>query len=38
MPLTGKPMKDTHAYSLKEVKAMRKVLPEPIRTASPWRH
>ena len=33
LPRTGKPTKETHAYSLKEVKAMRKVLPEPIRTA-----
>lgn len=33
LPRTGKPMHETHAYSIEEVHAMLKVLPEPVRTA-----
>lgn len=33
LPRTGKPMQDTYAYSLDEIQAMLKVLPEPARTA-----
>jgi integrase len=32
-PRSGKPMQNTHAYSLNEIQAMIKVLPEPARTA-----
>lgn len=33
LPRTGKPMADRHPYTLKEIHAMLKVLPEPARTA-----
>jgi integrase len=33
LPRTGKPMADRHAYTVKEIHAMIKVLPEPARTA-----
>jgi integrase len=33
LPRSGKPMENTHAYSLDEIQAMLKVLPEPSRTA-----
>jgi integrase len=33
LPRNGTPMQDTHAYSMDEIHAMLKVLPEPSRTA-----
>ena len=33
LPRNGRPMQDTHAYSIDEIHAMLKVLPEPSRTA-----